>query len=78
MQTTPTHSTTFDAKIRDAWVYVEASAWADHEGIYKTAINGVFIDGVDVMGLLNNADICELDGMVECAIAQDQFDDIGE
>lgn len=74
MQSKPTHTTTFEAKIRDEWVYVEAQAWADHEGFYKTAITGVFIDGVNVTGLLTDYDLAELYGEIISSIYADMAD----
>lgn len=70
----PTHSTSFDARIRDACVRVDADAWADHEGIYKTSIRAVWLDVTDVMGLLTDADILELDAMIPEAIFNDYAD----
>lgn len=63
--------TTFDAQIRDAWVHVEAYGMADHSGIWRTGITGVYIEGADVSGLLTADDWCALDAMIEPAIAND-------
>lgn len=63
--------TTFEAQIRDAWVYVEAYGMADHSGIWRTGITGVWMEGVDVSGLLTDEDWRELDAMIEPAIAND-------
>lgn len=59
---------TFDAKLRDEWVQVDAIAWGDDVGIYRTAIKAVWFDGVNVIGLLSNADIGLLDVMIPDAV----------
>lgn len=71
MNTTPDHITTFEYQIRDALLFVEASAWADHEGIYRTRIDSVTLDGVDVTGLLTQADHEEIDSYIETALQND-------
>lgn len=77
MQSKPTHTTSFEAKIRSEWVFVEAAIWADEEGIYKQDITGVFIDGVNVIGLLTDADLGMLDAMIEGALQADADSDNG-
>lgn len=54
----------FDAKIRDEWVTVDGLAWADESGVYQTAIKAVWLDVVNVTGLLTDHDIAELDSMI--------------
>lgn len=66
---------TFDHRIRDEWVYVEASAWIDEHGIYKTRIDGVFMDGVNVTGLLTSYDLADIDLAIEPAVIEDRADD---
>lgn len=61
-------SVTFEAKIRDEWVTVDAIAIGDDTGIYRTGIVAVWLDGVNVAGLLTDADIGELDMMIPNAI----------
>lgn len=63
--------TTFEARIRDEYVTVEAYALADHEGIYRTGIMGVYLEGVHVGGLLTDYDWAMIDGMIEAAIEND-------
>ena len=69
--TKPTRTITFEARIRDEWVCVEAQAWADQDGIYKQEIMGVYLDGVNVTGLLTDYDLAMLDGMIDDAIQAD-------
>ena len=38
----PTIKIEFEHQIRKAYLWVEASAWHDDEGIYKTELNDVF------------------------------------
>ena len=71
IESKPTISTTFDHRIRDEWVYVEASAWHDEDGIYKTRIDGVYLDGVNVTGLLTSYDLADIDGEIEPAILEE-------
>lgn len=71
MQSKPTHTTTFEAKIRDEWLVVDGQAWADQDGIYQTRIAAVWMDDVNVFGLLTEADKSELEGMIPDAIANE-------
>lgn len=59
----------FESTIRNAHVYVEASAWSDEDGIYKTQLNDVYLDGVSVLGLLTEQDLSDLDDQIEPAIS---------
>ena len=68
------YTTQFDARIRDEWVVVEAYALADHEGVFQTGITGVYLEGVNVMGLLTNYDVAELDAMIPDALENDASD----
>ena len=61
----------FDHRIRDEWVYVKASAWYDYEGIYKTRIDGVFLDDANVTGLLTDFDLADIDQAIEPAVRAD-------
>ena len=69
------YTTSFEYQIRDAHLFVEASAWADHEGIYRTHIDSVTLDGVDVMGLLTDYDYTEINSYIETAIQNDYEDE---
>lgn len=71
MQSKPNHTTTFEAKIRDEWLVVDGQAWSDHEGIYQTRIAAVWMEDVNVLGLLTLEDRLELDAMIPDAIAND-------
>ena len=71
MSITPDIRVSFDAKLRTAHVLVDALGWSDYEGIYKTALSAVWFDGVDVTELLSDADLAELEGMIEDAIRAD-------
>lgn len=66
---------TFDHRIRAELVFVEASAWLDDSGIYQTRIDGVFLDGVNVAGLLTSYDLADIDMQIEPAVLQDRADD---
>lgn len=74
MQTKPTLSVSFEHRIRDEWVCVEASAWHDQDGIYRTEIDGVFLDGVNVTGLLTSYDLAEIDAAIEPALIAESAD----
>ena len=67
----PTITIQFEHQVRNAWVYVEASAWHDEEGIYKTQLNDVSLDGTSVLGLLTEDDLSDLDDAIEPAIHAD-------
>jgi hypothetical protein len=73
MQSKATHTTQFEARIRDEWICVEAQAWADQDGIYKQEITGVYLDGVNVTGLLTDYDLSELDAMIGDAITNETY-----
>jgi hypothetical protein len=77
MQSKPTHTTSFEAKIRTEWVFVEAAAWADQDGIYRQEITGVYLDGVNVTGLLTDADLGMLDSIIDGALQADADSDNG-
>ena len=66
----------FEHKIRKAWLDVDAEAWSDDEGIYRTAIVNVWLDGVEVYDLLTPEDIRDIDDAIIPAIcAQDDGPD---
>ena len=70
--TPPTIKLEFEHQIRRAYLCVEASAWHDEDGIHKTELNDVFLDGVSVIALLTEDDLEELVDAIEPAIhAQD-------
>ena len=64
----------FEHLIRRAHLWVEASAWADEDGIYKTQINDVMLDGTSVLELLTDDDLSDIDDAIEPAIHADAFD----
>jgi hypothetical protein len=70
----PTIKIEFEHQIRRELVYVEASAWHDYEGIYKTQLNDVLLDGVSVIGLLTENDLSDIDDAIEPAIHADAGD----
>lgn len=70
----PTIKIEFEHQIRNARVFVEASAWHDYEGIYKTQLNDVWLDGASVLGLLTENDLSDLDDAIEPAIHADDAD----
>lgn len=67
----PTIKIEFEHQVRNAWVHVEASAWHDYEGIYKTQLNDVSLDGTSVLGLLSDDDLSDIDDAIEPAIHAD-------
>jgi hypothetical protein len=64
----------FEHQIRRAHLWVEASAWADEEGIYKTELNDVFLDEVSVLALLTDEDLSDLIDAIEPAIHAEASD----
>ena len=72
--TAPDIKIEFEHQIRRAYVYVEASAWADENGIYKTELNDVFLDGTSVVGLLTEDDLSDIIDAIEPAIHADASD----
>lgn len=71
MITRPDIKTEFEHQIRNAHLWVEACAWMDGDGIYKTQLNDVLLDGVSVLGLLTEDDLSELEDAIEPAIIAD-------
>lgn len=70
----PTISIEFEHLIRHAHVWVTASAWHDEEGIYKTQIDDVTLDGTSVLELLTQDDLADIDDAIEPAIHADAGD----
>ena len=64
----------FEFQIRRAHLWVEASAWGDEEGIYKTQINDVMLDGTSVLELLTDDDLSDIDDAIEPAIHAESGD----
>jgi hypothetical protein len=71
---TPDIKIEFEHQIRRAYLWVEASAWADDEGIYKTELNDVFLDGISVLALLTDDDLSDIIDAIEPAIHADASD----
>jgi hypothetical protein len=71
MQSKPTHTTTFEAKIRSEWLLVTGEAWGDESGIYRTKIASAYLDDVNVIGLLTAGDLGELEEQILNAIANE-------
>jgi hypothetical protein len=72
--TAPDIKIEFEHQIRRAYLWVEASAWSDDEGIYKTELNDVFLDGISVLALLTEDDLSDLIDAIEPAIHADAGD----
>lgn len=70
----PTIKIEFEHLIRRAHLWVTASAWHDHEGIYKTRLDDAMLDGTSVLELLTDDDLAELDDAIEPAIHADAGD----
>lgn len=62
------HSIEFEHKIRAEWLSIEAYALSDYEGVYSVGVSGVYLDGVNVMGLLTEEDILEIESAIEPAL----------
>lgn len=71
----PTISTGFNHRIRDEWVCVECSGWHDDNGIYKTRLDGVYLDGVNVSGLLTDYDIGDILAAIDPALEASGHED---
>ena len=72
--TTPDIRIEFEHQIRKAHLWVQASAWHDEEGIYKTELNDVLLDGISVLGLLTDDDLSDITDAIEPAIHADAGD----
>lgn len=72
--TTPDIRIEFEHQIRKAYLWVQASAWADEEGIYKTELNDVMLDGTSVTELLTDDDLSDITDAIEPAIHADAND----
>jgi hypothetical protein len=71
---TPDIKIEFEHQIRRAYLWVQASAWSDEEGIYKTELNDVFLDEVSVLALLTDDDLSDIIDAIEPAIHADAGD----
>lgn len=47
---------------------VDASAWGDEDGIYKVAIDAVWLDGVNVIGIIHDDDFSDIELAIEPAL----------
>ena len=72
--TLPDYKTEFEFTVRNAHLWIEASAWGDAEGIYKTQLNDACLDGVSVLGLLTADDLSDIDDAIEPAVLADLAD----
>jgi hypothetical protein len=72
--TTPDIKIEFEHQIRRAHLWVEACAWADDEGIYKTQLNDAMLDGVSVLELLTDDDLTDITDAIEDAIHAEASD----
>ena len=72
--TNPDISIEFDHTVRNEIVFVEAVAWSDEDGIYKTRVTDVSLHGVSVLGLLTEDDLSNIEDAIEPAIAEDAAD----
>jgi hypothetical protein len=70
----PTITIEFEHQVRNAHVWVEGSAWHDYEGIYKTELNDVLLDGISVLALLTEDDLSDLIDAIEPAIHAEASD----
>lgn len=68
------HQTTFEHKIRSEWLHIEASGWSDYDGLYKVRVDGAFMEGVNVIGLLTDEDIMEIEAAIPDAFSTDAAD----
>jgi hypothetical protein len=72
--TAPDIKIEFEHQIRRAYLWVEASAWADDDGIYKTELNDVMLDGTSVLELLTEDDLSDIIDAIEPAIHAEASD----
>jgi len=72
--TTPDIRIEFEHQIRKAHLWVQASAWADDDGIYKTELNDVMLDGTSVTELLTDDDLSDITDAIEPAIHAESGD----
>lgn len=70
----PTIRIEFEHQVRKEFVFVQASAWHDDDGIYKTELNDVLLDDVSVVGLLTDDDLSSIIDAIEPAIHADAGD----
>jgi hypothetical protein len=70
----PTIKIEFEHQVRKESVFVQASAWHDDDGIYKTELNDVMLDGISVVGLLTDDDLSDIIDAIEPAIHADAGD----
>jgi hypothetical protein len=70
----PTIKIEFENQVRKEFVVVLASAWHDDDGIYKTELNDVMLDGISVVGLLTDDDLSDIIDAIEPAIHADAGD----
>ncbi len=70
----PTIRIEFEHQVRKKFVFVQASAWHDEEGIYKIELNDVLLDGVSVVGLLSDAVLDDINDAIEPAIHAESGD----
>jgi hypothetical protein len=70
----PTIRIEFEHQVRKEFVFVQASAWHDEEGIYKIELNDVLLDGISVLGLLTDDDLSDITDAIEPAIHADASD----
>ena len=75
IESKPTIVTSFDHRIRDEWVCVECSGWHDQDGIYRSRLDGVYLEGVNVSGLLTDFDIGEILAAIDPALEAQANDD---
>ena len=64
----------FEFQIRNDFVWVIGHAWGDQEGIYKTCVADVTLEGVSVIGLLTEDDLSDIDDAIEPAVHADAGD----
>jgi hypothetical protein len=72
--TPPDIKVEFEHQIRRAHLWVQASGWSDENGIYKTELNDVLLDGISVVELLTDDDLSDLMDAIEPAIHADAAD----
>lgn len=75
IESKPTISTSFEHKIRREWVYVECSGWHDSNGLYKSRLDGIFLDGVNVTGLLTDSDLDDVLAAIDSALETQGHED---
>lgn len=65
------HTVTFETQVRSDWVTVEGEALSDWEGVYRVNLRHVWLEGVDIIGVLDDATLGDLESQIEPALHEE-------